>query len=168
MSGFRQPEQLRGQMVLWNQRLDDAIPVDHPVRHFDHLLRSDAFADTFTRYSPAFEPPQPEGPSNYGAESGFTTGRTPPPPSGCNPPKPQEKRATFRPSGSNAGEGAVAVPSSVRIQAEEFAIGRPDCSRDDVINHLGLGVPLEVANAAIDELAESEERFAMLQREVVA
>ena len=32
MSGFRRPEQPREQMVLWAQRLDDAIPVCHPVR----------------------------------------------------------------------------------------------------------------------------------------
>ena len=66
----------------------------------------EAFADAFTRYPSASQPPQPEGPSNYGAETGFATGRTPPQPSGCNQPKPQEKRATFRPSGSNTGEGA--------------------------------------------------------------
>ncbi len=64
------------------------------------------FADAFTRYPPAFQPPQPEGPSDYGAERGFATGRMAPKPSGCNQPKPQEKRATFRPSGSNAGDSA--------------------------------------------------------------
>ena len=48
MSGFRQPEGPREQMVLWAQRLDDAVPADHPVRHFDFLLRSSAFAETFT------------------------------------------------------------------------------------------------------------------------
>ena len=33
MSGFREPEISREQMVLWSRRPDDAIPVDHPVRH---------------------------------------------------------------------------------------------------------------------------------------
>jgi len=47
MSGFRQPECPREQMVLWTQRLDDALPADHPVRHFEFLLRSSAFAETF-------------------------------------------------------------------------------------------------------------------------
>lgn len=35
MAGFRQPEVPREQLVLWTQRLDDAIPADHPVRHLD-------------------------------------------------------------------------------------------------------------------------------------
>ena len=30
-------------MVLWSRRLDDAIPVDHAVRHVDELLHSEAF-----------------------------------------------------------------------------------------------------------------------------
>src|SRR3989304_2626247 len=47
MSGFREPEISREQMVLWSRRLDDAIPVDHPVRHMDELLHSEAFRDTF-------------------------------------------------------------------------------------------------------------------------
>lgn len=47
MSGFRQPEVPREQLVLWEHRLDDAIPVDHPVRHVEYLLRTDAFANTF-------------------------------------------------------------------------------------------------------------------------
>ena len=47
MSGFRQPEQPREQMVLWSHRLEDALPADHPVRHLDYLLGSAAFAETF-------------------------------------------------------------------------------------------------------------------------
>ncbi len=47
MAGFRQPEIPRDQLVLWEQRLDDALPVDHPVRQLDDLLRSDAFSETF-------------------------------------------------------------------------------------------------------------------------
>lgn len=50
MSGFRRPETPREQLVLWEQRLEDAIPVDHPVRHVDELLRSRAFADTFREW----------------------------------------------------------------------------------------------------------------------
>jgi len=47
MAGFRRPEIPREQLVLWKHQLDDAIPVDHPVRDFDYLLRSEAFAETF-------------------------------------------------------------------------------------------------------------------------
>ncbi len=47
MSGFREPEISREQMVLWSRRLDDAIPLDHPVRHMGELLHSEAFRDTF-------------------------------------------------------------------------------------------------------------------------
>lgn len=51
MSGFRTPEQPRGQSVLWAHRLEDAIPQDHPVRHLNYLLQSPAFADTFVNWS---------------------------------------------------------------------------------------------------------------------
>jgi transposase len=47
MAGFRQPEIPRDQLVLWKQRLDEAVPIDHPVRQVDYLLRSDAFSKTF-------------------------------------------------------------------------------------------------------------------------
>jgi len=47
MAGFRRPEVPREQMVLWSQRLDDAIPADHPVRQLDYLLRAEAFSGTF-------------------------------------------------------------------------------------------------------------------------
>lgn len=47
MSGFRQPELKREQLVLWSQRLEDAIPADHPVRLLDELLHSESFATTF-------------------------------------------------------------------------------------------------------------------------
>ena len=50
MSGFRKPEVSREQMVLWSRRLDDAIPVDHPVRHVEELLHSEAFRDTFREW----------------------------------------------------------------------------------------------------------------------
>ena len=51
MSGFRRPEQPRGQSVLWAQRLEDAIPEDHPVRLLDYLLHSEAFDETFTAWA---------------------------------------------------------------------------------------------------------------------
>ncbi len=47
MSGFRTPEIPREQLVLWERRLEDALPDDHQVRHLDVLLGSEAFADTF-------------------------------------------------------------------------------------------------------------------------
>ncbi|MEE8170091.1 MAG: IS1182 family transposase [Phycisphaerae bacterium] len=47
MSGFRKPELRREQMVLWSQRLEDAIPADHPVRFFNQLLHAEPFAATF-------------------------------------------------------------------------------------------------------------------------
>ncbi len=47
MSGFRTPEIPREQMVLWERRLEDALPDDHQVRHLDFLLGSEAFAETF-------------------------------------------------------------------------------------------------------------------------
>lgn len=50
MAGFRQPETPRDQLTLWTQRLDDAIPVDHPVRHLDYLLQSGALSETFATW----------------------------------------------------------------------------------------------------------------------
>ena len=47
MSGFRTAEIPREQMVLWERRLEDAIPQGHQVRHLDLLLGSAAFRDTF-------------------------------------------------------------------------------------------------------------------------
>jgi len=47
MSGFRKPELPREQLVLWAQQLDDALDIDHPVRLFDALLKSEAFGATF-------------------------------------------------------------------------------------------------------------------------
>jgi transposase len=49
MSGFRTPEIAREQMVLWERRLEDAIPDDHQVRHLDLLLGSAAFSETFRK-----------------------------------------------------------------------------------------------------------------------
>jgi transposase len=55
MGGFRQPELNREQAVLWSHRLDDAIPADHPVRLFDELLHSEAFADSFREWEQAYD-----------------------------------------------------------------------------------------------------------------
>ena len=50
MAGFRKPDVPREQMVLWSQRLEDALPVDHPVRLLDELFKSQAFAKTFSAW----------------------------------------------------------------------------------------------------------------------
>jgi hypothetical protein len=36
MSGFRQPEAPRDQIVLWSRKWEDAPPPDHPVRRVGH------------------------------------------------------------------------------------------------------------------------------------
>lgn len=51
MSGFRTPEQPRGQVVLWAHCLEEAIPQDHPVRCLDYLLQAEAFGETFTAWA---------------------------------------------------------------------------------------------------------------------
>lgn len=51
MAGFRKPETPREQLVLWEERLDDAIALDHPVRQVDFLLRSEGFAARFASWS---------------------------------------------------------------------------------------------------------------------
>ncbi len=43
MTRFREPEHPREELVLFTKRLDDAIPLDHPVRVFDDILDADAF-----------------------------------------------------------------------------------------------------------------------------
>jgi transposase len=50
MCGFRKPEVPRDQQILWSEKLDDAVPLDHPVRHVDFLLRSEAFAALFREW----------------------------------------------------------------------------------------------------------------------
>lgn len=50
MSGFRTPELTREQILLWGQRLDEAVPVDHAVRHIDLLLRASVFRETFSEW----------------------------------------------------------------------------------------------------------------------
>jgi len=54
MSGFRTPEVSREQLVLWEHRLEDALPADHQVRHLALLLQSEAFADTFREMERAY------------------------------------------------------------------------------------------------------------------
>lgn len=54
MSGFREPEVPREQMVLWEQRLEDAVGLEHPVRQVDFLLRSAAFASTFAEWEASY------------------------------------------------------------------------------------------------------------------
>ena len=55
MSGFRQPEVARGQIVLWETRLDEAVALDHSVRLFDALLRAEAFAATFKDWESEYD-----------------------------------------------------------------------------------------------------------------
>jgi len=54
MSGFRTPEVPREQLVLWEHRLEDAIPVDHQVRHLDALLKAAPFTETFEEMESAY------------------------------------------------------------------------------------------------------------------
>ncbi len=51
MAGFRTPEVPRHQAVLWSQRLDDALPLDHVVRHLADLLESETFRATFQQWA---------------------------------------------------------------------------------------------------------------------
>ncbi|HOX60258.1 MAG TPA: IS1182 family transposase [Verrucomicrobiota bacterium] len=46
MKGFRQSETPLEQMLMWSQKLDDAVPADHPVRLVDAIFDSEVFADT--------------------------------------------------------------------------------------------------------------------------
>jgi transposase len=40
---------------LWSHQLEDAIPADHPVRLFDELLHSAAFAKTFAEWEGQYD-----------------------------------------------------------------------------------------------------------------
>jgi len=55
MSGFRTPEIARGQIVLREHRLEDALSDDHQARHLDFLPGSAAFADTFGEMERSYE-----------------------------------------------------------------------------------------------------------------
>jgi len=74
MSGFRQPETPRGKLVLWEQRLDDAIPVDHSVRQVDHLLWSEAFHDMFREWERRFMLALPRDTASYSITSSVHNG----------------------------------------------------------------------------------------------
>lgn len=50
MSGFREPELPRDQLMLWGQRLDDAIPAGHPVRTVQTILWSAVFDEVFAEW----------------------------------------------------------------------------------------------------------------------
>ena len=50
MGGFRRAELSREQLVLWSPRLEDAVPVDHPVRLLDELSHGESFAATFREW----------------------------------------------------------------------------------------------------------------------
>lgn len=84
MGGFRQPEIPREQLVLWERRLDEAVPMDHPVRHVDELLRSEAFRETFERWQrryvlvdgkPPYHPRDLAGLYVYGMLNGLRSSR---------------------------------------------------------------------------------------------
>jgi transposase len=71
-------------MVLWEQRLDDALAQDHPVRQFLYLLNSAAFAETFTTWEteyvllegkPPFHPRDLTGLYLYGMLNGIRSSR---------------------------------------------------------------------------------------------
>ena len=55
MCGFRKQEVAREQLVLWEQKLDDALPPDAPVRLLDTLLRSGALAKTFQDWESEYD-----------------------------------------------------------------------------------------------------------------
>lgn len=42
-------------MILWSQRLEDAIPADHPVRLLDELPQSESFAATFRTWEREYD-----------------------------------------------------------------------------------------------------------------
>lgn len=84
MSGFRKPDLPREQLVLWSQRLDDALPDDHPVRHLDLMLRSQPFAGTFSEWEqdyvliegkPPYHPRDLAGLYVYGMMNGVRSSR---------------------------------------------------------------------------------------------
>lgn len=84
MSGFRKVDMPREQFVLWEQRLDDAVPLDHPVRHVVELMNSDAFAETFREWErhymlvegkPPYHPRDLAGLYIYGMMNGIRSSR---------------------------------------------------------------------------------------------
>jgi len=84
MAGFRTPEIPREQLVLFSQRLDEAIPQDHPVRHIEFLLRQEPFAASLremekqyvlTMGRPPFHPRYLTGLYLYGMMNGIRSSR---------------------------------------------------------------------------------------------
>jgi transposase len=55
MKGFRQVETPREQMILWSHSLEDAVAPDHPVRLFDQILKSEAFAEVFKEWRQEYD-----------------------------------------------------------------------------------------------------------------
>ena len=55
MSGFRKPETPRAQILLWGKMLDEAVPLDHPVRLFEELLSAAAFRATFQEWEQRYD-----------------------------------------------------------------------------------------------------------------
>jgi len=55
MAGFRQPEFARSQLVLFPTSLEDAVPVDHPVRLFQEILSSEPFEAAWEAMSQAYK-----------------------------------------------------------------------------------------------------------------
>jgi transposase len=55
MSGFRQPPIPREQIILWSQRLDDALPAEHPARLLDELFRSQQLASVFAEWEQRYD-----------------------------------------------------------------------------------------------------------------
>jgi transposase len=84
MKGFRQVEIPRQQMVLWSHSLEEAVAVDHPVRLFERILKSGAFAEVFSALRreyvlvegrPPFAPADLTGLYLYGMLNGIRSSR---------------------------------------------------------------------------------------------
>lgn len=84
MAGFRTPELPREQMVLFSQKLNDAVPQDHPVRSLEFLLRQEPFTSTFREMEktydlevgrPPFHPRYVVGLYLYGMMNGIRSSR---------------------------------------------------------------------------------------------
>jgi len=117
MAGFRRSEVLRAQMVLWSRRLDDAIPPDHPVRHFESLLRADAFSETFAAWEREYVLAEGKPPYHPRGRSGV-------PPPGCIP-----RRLRAGPMWGPGDPSRPGVPEAVPQGRSRPAPGRPSGSR---------------------------------------
>ena len=63
MLEYRKPSTPRDQMTLWSERLDDAVPLDHPVRLMEEVFSQRAFEDVFRQMEQAQR--QKEGQPGY-------------------------------------------------------------------------------------------------------